>query len=278
MTTVLVTGAAGLTGGAIAATLAARGHEVIGMVRDPSRRLPAGVTAVLGDCADEGTMEPLLRRAEALVHVAGIALAPALIRSPAIRVPRSVLVVSTAAVHSRHRASTTIYRAAERAVLTARPDAVVVRPTMIYGSERDRNVHRVIAFVRRFRMLPVVDDGRARLQPVHFRDLAAVVVALTDHTSIRPVEVGGGDAPTIMEAGSIIFAALGLTPRFIRLPLVPTLAAAKLIDQIARTRLRERIARTTEDRTVDNSRVIELTGIQPRTFREGVTAQVAGFD
>lgn len=278
MKAVLVTGAAGLTGGAIAATLVARGHEVLGLVRDPSRRLPPGVTPVLGDCADVGTMQPLLERAEALVHVAGIALAPALVRASAVRVPRSVLVVSTAAVHSRHRASAAIYQAAERAVLKARPDAVVVRPTMIYGSERDRNVHRVIGFVRRFRMLPVMGDGKARLQPVHFRDLATVVVALTGRTSIPPVEVGGGDEPTILEAGNIIFAALGITPRFVRLPLSPALTAAKLIDRIARTRLGEKIARTAEDRTVDNSRVIELTGIRPRTFREGVTAQVARVD
>jgi uncharacterized protein len=70
---ILLTGATGFIGGALASILAGRGHELRTLSRDPEaarRRLPAGVRAI----AWSGTGAPpaeALEGAEAVVHLAG---------------------------------------------------------------------------------------------------------------------------------------------------------------------------------------------------------------
>ena len=58
---ILVTGATGNVGGALAAQLAARGEDVRAVVRDPARvRLPAGVEVVQGDLDLPESLTPAL--------------------------------------------------------------------------------------------------------------------------------------------------------------------------------------------------------------------------
>lgn len=72
---VLVTGATGLIGNAIAKRLVARGDEVVALVRDPSsaaRLLPESVVRVRGDITDPGTLPEALRDVELVFHAAGM--------------------------------------------------------------------------------------------------------------------------------------------------------------------------------------------------------------
>jgi nucleoside-diphosphate-sugar epimerase len=68
---VLVTGASGFLGGPTCAELAARGHEVLALVRRPGSE-PAGTTAITGDLRDAATLSAALGGAdpEAVVHLA----------------------------------------------------------------------------------------------------------------------------------------------------------------------------------------------------------------
>jgi nucleoside-diphosphate-sugar epimerase len=68
---VVVTGASGFVGGAVAAELASRGHEVVALVRRPGSE-PAGTTAIAGDLNDGESLRRALTAAqpEAIVHLA----------------------------------------------------------------------------------------------------------------------------------------------------------------------------------------------------------------
>jgi dihydroflavonol-4-reductase len=72
---VLVTGATGTVGNAIAAELAAAGAEVRALVRDPERArplLPRGVTAVAGDLTDAASAAAAVAGCERVFHAAGL--------------------------------------------------------------------------------------------------------------------------------------------------------------------------------------------------------------
>ena len=185
-----------------------------------------------------------------------------------------VVAVSSAAVSSRSRASAAMYRAGEEALVALHPGVVFVRPTMIYGSPRDRNVHHAIDFARRFRFLPLVGDGAARIQPIHFRDLAAAVAELVASDASGVVHAGGAAPITLRAAAGAIFDALGREQRIVRVPYRLARAAAAVGERVTRRRIGERVDRMLEERTVDNARLLALTSVRPRDFPAGVRDQV----
>lgn len=273
--TVVVTGAGGLTGGEIARRLVASGKQVIGV----SRRDPAvpGALSVVGDVGEPAILASHLANAEALVHVAGILEGPRLARVPGLgRIPRLV-VVSSAGIYSEHRTSAAAYRAGEQAIEAAHPGTLFVRPTMIYGSSRDRNIHTVIRFADRFGILPQVGPARARLQPIHYEDVAAAVVALLGTHRTGTMDAGGAVPIALAALLREVFAALGRPARIVRLPFGPTLAVARLIDAAGRRRVAERIERMAEERIVDIRDLVSETGVRPRPFEQGIRDQVAAM-
>lgn len=267
--TTLVTGAGGLLGGEVVRALSASGERVRALVRT-QRPVDGAAEIVLGDVDDESALSVAISGCDTLMHVAGVLHGPALARASRIGEPRVVVVVSSAGVRTQQRASAAVYRAGEIAIRSVRPDAIIVRPTMIYGSDRDRNVHHVISFAARFRWLPLFGDGAARIQPIHYADLAEALSRMVRATAGSELDAAGPVPITMRHAAELIFDALDLRPRFLRLPLRVSATIAGLMGP----RARERVLRFAEDRVGDPSRMIELTGIVPRPFPEGVMAEV----
>ncbi len=70
---VLVTGATGLIGGAVARRLASAGHEIVGLARSDAsaaQLTDQGYTAVHGDLADAASIAEAARKVDAVVHAA----------------------------------------------------------------------------------------------------------------------------------------------------------------------------------------------------------------
>lgn len=274
---VLVTGAAGLTGSAVATELVRRGHDVVGVVRRPEQAglVAAGIRAAVADCDDPEAVDRAVEGTDAVVHVAGITVWRGLAGARGLGGPRSVVVVSSAGVYSRHRASAAAYRRGEDELRLRRPDAVIVRPTMIYGSPRDRNVHDVIRIARRYGVLPLIGPGDRRIQPIHYQDLAAAIATLVGSASSTVLDAGGGAPISLRGVAEAIFAALRRPVRLVPIPTSVALAAAGALDALRGSRWRERVERMSEDRSVDNGPLVAATGVAPRDFAAGVREEVA---
>lgn len=86
----------------------------------------------------------------------------------------------------------------EAAVLEHRPDAVILRPSVIFGSG-DSFYNRFAAFSRLGPVMPIV-GGRTKVQPVHVDDVAlAAVKAANGEVEAGIYELGGPDVLTIRE-------------------------------------------------------------------------------
>src|SRR4051794_27675144 len=70
---VLVTGASGFVGYAVASLLVERGHEVTGLTRSPDAPLPLGIHRHIGDVREPESLAPAMTRTEGVCHLAALA-------------------------------------------------------------------------------------------------------------------------------------------------------------------------------------------------------------
>ena len=102
----------------------------------------------------------------------------------------------------------------------------ILRPTLIYGAGRDRNVTEIARFVRRFGFFPVMGAARGLRQPVAADDVArACVGALAAPLAAnRAYTISGAETLTYRGMVERVFASMGREPRTPSIP--PGLFAA----------------------------------------------------
>jgi uncharacterized protein YbjT (DUF2867 family) len=90
--------------------------------------------------------------------------------------------------------------AGEAAIREVFPDAVILRPSLVFGPEDDF-FNRFAAMARIFPALPLIGGGTTKIQPVFAGDVAkAVIAGLTGKTEPgAPYELGGPEVLTMKE-------------------------------------------------------------------------------
>ncbi|AYD03462.1 complex I NDUFA9 subunit family protein [Neorhizobium sp. NCHU2750] len=89
---------------------------------------------------------------------------------------------------------------AEESILSLMPDAVILRPSIIFGPE-DNFFNKFGAMARRLPFLPLIGGGKTKLQPVYVEDVAEVVGRSVDGAvkSGTIYELGGAEVMTFRE-------------------------------------------------------------------------------
>lgn len=101
-------------------------------------------------------------------------------------------------------------------------DWVILRPTLIYGRGRDKNIAEIARFIRRFAFFPLLGKAMGLRQPIHAEDVAAACAAALNAPAAanRAYNVSGGETLPYREMVSRVFAALQRRPRLVTIPLV----------------------------------------------------------
>ena len=113
-------------------------------------------------------------------------------------------------------------------------DWVILRPTLIYGRGRDKNVCEIARFIRRFGFFPLFGPAHGLRQPVHAEDLAAACFAAVDAAvaANRAYNLSGGETLRYRDMVARIFVAMNRRPRLLKVPLSAfrmVLAATRLL-------------------------------------------------
>jgi uncharacterized protein YbjT (DUF2867 family) len=280
---ILLTGATGLLGGALLDVLLARGHEVRCLVRAGSpraSRLDARKTELVrGDAGDAEALSRALSGADALVHVAGIEHSPAVVEAAHRAGCSRLVVLGSTSAHSAYSFRSAPKLRMEELVRESGLAYTIVRPSMIYGSELDRNVHRLLRFLDRSPLFPMFGSGENLWQPVYYEDCARGVC----EALVRPSAAGqsydlpGAEPLTYLEMVETAAGALGNKPRIVRLPLEPArraLVAAEAL-RLPLPVKSEQVLRLREDKAYPYDEARRDLGYAPRPFREGVALEVA---
>jgi nucleoside-diphosphate-sugar epimerase len=276
---VLVSGGTGLLGqGFLRLLCEVDEHEVRCFARRTSgvERLK-GLELAFGDARDASSMAEALDGMDAFVHIAGIEYTPQVLE--AMRragVERLVLISSTSA-HSRFE-----FRSAPRLTNEALLAGsglcwTVVRPSMIYGSELDHNMHKLLRFLDRWPVFPLFGSGENLWQPVYYEDLArGVYAALTKPgTEGQIYDLPGARPLTYLDLVRAAADALGKKVPIVRIPAEPVRRALLVTERLHLPLpvSSEQILRLREDKAYPYEKAQRDLGYAPRTFKEGIALE-----
>lgn len=282
----IVTGGSGFTGQRVVARLVSSGHRPSVLCRSAQAAATItalGATPVTGNLDDATSIQRTFDRSDAdtLVNVAslGFGHASTIVKAAeAAGIGRAVFVSTTAIFTKLNAPSKAVRVAAEETIAASTLNATIIRPTMIYGAPGDRNLERLIGLLRKTPIVPVPGRGDHLQQPIHVDDLAAVIVAAAAREALPQAayNVAGPQAlpfRSIIEQAAV---ALDRRVRILPVPLAPVRAALHLYERITPTpRLKvEQLDRLEEDKAFDTSGAIRDLAFAPRSFAEGITAEI----
>jgi 2-alkyl-3-oxoalkanoate reductase len=261
---VLVTGASGMLGGAVASALAERGDDVVVLQRRPSG---LGLAEVLGDVADPDAVTAAAKGADAVVHLAarvgvtgswsqfvhanvtGTATVLDVARQQGVG--RVVHVSSPSVAHSgdslvgvgaepadptrAHGPYARSKALAEQMALSAPGLAVVaVRPHLVWGPGDTQLVGRIVERARAGR-LALVGPGSALVDTTYVDNAVDALVAALDRApdvAGRAFVVSNGEPRPIGELVARICAAAGLPAPSLHVPYPVAWTAGALVERV----------------------------------------------
>lgn len=150
---------------------------------------------------------------------------------------------------------------------------IILRPTLIYGRGRDKNISEIIRFIRRFKFFPLLGSAKGLRQPIHVEDVAAACISafLASNVTNQAYNIGGGEILSYREMIKRIFKALNQPPYLLTIPRWIFRLAVNALRQLPRYRhwtvaMAERMNR---DLVFDSSQAARDFGFTPRPLSLG---------
>ena len=214
---VTIYGGSGFVGRYIARRMAKEGWRVRVAVRRPNEAMyvkpygvPGQVEPVLCDIRDDASVASVMEGADAVVNCVGVLNgigkntfeavhadgAERIARISALQdIPQIVHISAIGADAESDSAYARTKAAGEAAVLEHRADAIILRPSVIFGTE-DAFFNRFAAMARMAPVLPIA-GGNTKFQPVFVDDVAkAAVLGALGQAAAGTYELGGPEVKT----------------------------------------------------------------------------------
>lgn len=281
---ILLTGATGFLGGYVLKELVEKGHEVTCFVRktsnvDTIKKL--NVKYVYGELDNQKSIYEALMGKEALINIAslGFGHAPNIISAcEEANVKRTIFVSTTGIFTKLNPDSKGIRLEAERLIIESNLDYTIIRPTMIYGTPKDRNMCRLVKYLKKIRVLPILGDGTYLQQPVYVTDLASAIVRAYETTvSIKKAyNISGAKALTYNEVVDITAKALGKKVIKIHVPMKLSYNMLQVYEKISRKPIlkAEQVLRLNENKDFSHEEATIDFGYDPLSYEEGIKLEI----
>ncbi len=148
---------------------------------------------------------------------------------------------------------------------------VILRPTLIYGLGRDKNITEIARFIRRFGFFPLFGKANGLRQPIHAADVAgACLAALQENGAAnRAYNISGGETLTYRNMVTHVFSALDRHPYLLTVPLWTFRLTLMVLRSLPRYRqwslaMAERM---NQDLVFDHSEAVRDLNFKPRAFK-----------
>ncbi|MEM8638276.1 MAG: NAD-dependent epimerase/dehydratase family protein [Cyanobacteria bacterium P01_G01_bin.54] len=236
---------------------------------------------IVGDCSKKNTWSKFLEivHPDIIIHIASIRHVPYILESlSGINKQPRLIVIGTTGVYSKYNQYSVEYRLIENQLRGYLKSYCLLRPTMIYGSHLDKNLHKLICFCDRYRFFPIFGSGQNLLQPVHADDLAQAILSVFFEPNIEGAyDLSGGSVVTFNELIKLVEKLLGKPVCTLRLPYHFGLCSATLLEKALGKRSpisHEQILRLQEDKAYSHAPAARYFGYAPRSLEVGLAQEI----
>ena len=275
---VFVTGGTGFVGKAVIRALLAQGFLVRCLVRPGSEGDLKGfesIDRVPGDVLQPDGLAASVEGCSALVHLVGIIREQ---RGRGITFERLHVQATRNMLALARAAGIKTKWEAEEAVRASDLEWTILRPSIIFG-RGDAFISVLGRAVKRLPVMPVLGDGRYRLQPIAVEQVASGFArALRAPESVRQTyEVAGPTPYAFVDLLDAVGRAVG-RPRVrkVHLPLAPVRAMTRALDWLPLYPLStDQLIMLEEESVTDPSRFFVDLALQPETLAAGLERMFA---
>jgi len=292
---VTIFGGSGFVGRHIVRALARRGHRVRVAVRRPDLAnflQPIGavgqIHAVQANLRYPDSVARAIEGADAVVNAVGILYESGKQRFGAVQATGAKAIAEAAKaagvtdlVHisaiGADAGSKSDYAktkaAGEKAVFNAVPEAIVLRPSIVFGPEDDF-FNRFAAMARISPVLPLIGGGHTRFQPVFVGDVAAAAAMAVsgEATSGAVYELGGPQVLTFAELMEMMLKIIDRKRLLLPVPLIGAKLTARVLELLPKPLLTcDQVLMLQNDNVVGEAAIAEGRtlaglGITPETL------------
>jgi nucleoside-diphosphate-sugar epimerase len=276
----IITGATGNTGFLVLERLLkqSRSIPILALVRsssDTAALKSLGVTFHECNLEQPSTYVNQLHPEDVLIETANLRLFQWLepvLKSVGIK---RAFCVTTTAVFSKYHSYSALYREIESNMKQSTVKVTILRPSMIYGNERDHNMHKLLRVLHRTPIFPVFGDGKALMQPVHVEDLADGIVAAVLKDSEGDFNLAGLEPISYNLLLKTAAFALGKKIFYPHIPHIPVAKIVSFAEKIPKFPIKyEQIIRLQEDKSFDISESVKKLNYAPKNFSLGINQEV----
>lgn len=290
---VLVLGASGFIGSAVADALRAAGHRVIeGRHRSSGSPGEDTVTVDFTRDFDAAAWRSKLRGVDAVVNAVGILRERGAQTFEAlhVRAPRALFaacvdagvqrVVQLSALGADEHAVSAYHvskRRADEFLLAQSVSSAIVQPSLVYGPGGQSA--RLFDTLASLPCIPLPGDGLQRIQPIYLDDLVACIVALLGRERWRTGRIAlvGPQSTTLRDYLAALARALGRARiRFVRIPISWVRAAASVGRRMPGALLdQETLAMLERGNVADVADTQRILGATPRPITQFIPRHLA---
>jgi nucleoside-diphosphate-sugar epimerase len=272
----LVFGASGAIGIQVCGQLLACGWRVVAITRQPISQSGDGIEWRHGELP---YFESANEHFDAVISCGPLSLFSEWLTQTAVSCNR-VVAFSSTSVHVKQSSPDLAERELMERLLQAEAQlahlsqmrslvVTILRPTLIYGSGKDRNISRIAALAKRYGFFILPHDALGLRQPVHAADLAKAAIAALgrNETGVRSYDLAGGETLSYREMTERVVTAMQPPARLIILPgfLFQTIAKMARVLGMHDAGVAV-LARMRENLVFDDSAARAELGYDPRPF------------
>lgn len=239
------------------------------------------IEMVTGDLNDQEFLNFTMSGCSTVLHIASIDFSQNVVEAALLNNADWLILVHTTGRYSKYKSASAEYIKIEEHVLKYRNQIgiTVLRPTMIYGSSRDRNMFKLISFLYKYKFFPMFGRGKNLMQPVHARDLGNAyydVIINRTATFNKDYNLPGKTPLSYLDLVRAVSNALGKNNIIVKIPLWMSILTARVYNAVDKNALIsvEQVLRMQEDKDFAYAEAINDFKYSPLSFDDGIMEEV----